>query len=75
MLDIRSLINRSQDFRIGQILVHLDVVTQYQVADALAMQMVDKPSKRIGEIMIELGYITKEDLHRALSLQRDLGIL
>ncbi len=59
---------------IGQILIHLGVITQKQVNEARWIQM-NKYSgvkKFLGEIMVELGYITQDDLHRALSLQRDL---
>lgn len=59
---------------IGQILIHLGVITYKQVNDARWVQMNKYSDKKklLGEIMIELGYITLDDLHRALSLQRDL---
>ncbi|MGB9721911.1 MAG: hypothetical protein ACPL28_10580 [bacterium] len=59
---------------IGQILIHLGVITHKEVVEARCVQMNEYSGKNklLGEIMIELGYITKEDLYRALSLQRDL---
>jgi len=57
--------------RIGQILIHLNVITHHQVLEARRIQMCN-PSRRLGEIMIELGHITQFDLDRALSLQRDM---
>ena len=38
----------------------------------MQMNKYNGKEKLLGEIMIELGYITEDDLHRALSLQRDL---
>ncbi|MCX7995207.1 MAG: hypothetical protein N3A65_05510 [candidate division WOR-3 bacterium] len=61
---------------IGQILIHLGVITHKQVNEARWVQMnrYSGKNKLIGEIMIELGYITLDDLNRALSLQRDLRV-
>jgi hypothetical protein len=59
---------------LGDILITLGVVSYKQVNEARWVQMNEYSgkNKRLGEIMIELGYITEDDLHRALSLQRDL---
>lgn len=59
--------------RLGQILIHLDVITHQEVIKARRIQLTEPTSKRIGEIVIGLGHITEEELTRALSLQRDLN--
>ena len=57
---------------LGQILIHLDIITRRQLARARRRQIKHRTSTRIGEIMIELGYITEKELNRALSLQEDI---
>lgn len=59
-------------FHIGQILIHLGVVTNKQVITVRKYQDKINGTKKLGEIMVELGYITEEDLDRGLSLQNDL---
>jgi 3-dehydroquinate dehydratase len=64
--------HRPNHLRLGQILIHLDVITHQEVIEARKVQMIKQTSKRLGEIMINAGYITHEDLSRALSLQKDI---
>ena len=59
--------------RLGQILIHLDVIGHKEVIEARRLQM-NYPEKPIGKIMIKLNYITEEDLYRALSLQKDIDM-
>ncbi len=57
---------------IGQILMHLDIITRRQLARVRRKQIRRRSLKRIGEIMIEFGYVTEKELNRALSLQKDI---
>jgi hypothetical protein len=66
--------HRHVDFLVGQILIHLDVITRRQLDEAKLKQMRGESSKLIGKILIESGYIIEEDLNRALSLQKDIDM-
>lgn len=58
--------------KIGQILIHMNIITHGQVLEARRVQIAN-PDKRIGEIMIELGHITGPDLEKALDMQRSMS--
>jgi hypothetical protein len=66
--------NRPYYLRLGQILIHLNVIDNTKVTIARRKQVISESSKRIGEIMIESGYITEDELNKGLSLQRDLDM-
>ena len=65
--------HRPNYLRLGQILIHLDIITHQEVIEARRIQLIEHSSNLIGEIMLELDYITKEELSRALSLQKDIA--
>lgn len=56
--------------RIGDLLLHVGMITQEQLEEALALQK--QTGRRIGEILIEKKYITQEDMIEVLEFQ--LGI-
>ena len=53
---------------IGEILIEMNAIEEWQVTHALAIQSA-APSKRFGEILLELGYTTPEFVLRALAAQ------
>jgi hypothetical protein len=57
---------------LGQILIHLEVVTHNQIIEARRIQLRDDPPRLIGQILCDLNYISREDLERALSIQKDI---
>lgn len=52
--------------RFGDLLVELGLVTEGQVAEALALQPLT--GTRVGEALLSLGYVTRAQLQRALSI-------
>jgi len=52
--------------RFGDLLVELGLVTEGQVAEALALQPLT--GTRVGEALLSLGYLTRAQLQRALSV-------
>ncbi|MEW5742535.1 MAG: adenylate/guanylate cyclase domain-containing protein [Myxococcota bacterium] len=52
--------------RFGDLLVELGLVTEGQVAEALALQPLT--GTRVGEALLSLGYLTRAQLQRALSI-------
>ncbi|MBN2620916.1 hypothetical protein JXB22_07475 [candidate division WOR-3 bacterium] len=57
--------------KLGQILIHLGIITHHHVLEARRIQMA-YPQRKIGEIMIELGHITQHDLEKALTIQHEM---
>ena len=68
------MFKKPKDLCLGQILIHLDVITHQEVIEARLKQMRGESSKLIGKILIESGDIIEEDLNRALSLQKDIDM-
>jgi type IV pilus assembly protein PilB len=62
---------RAKDYRVGELLVLLDIVTQGQLDAGLARQA-SSSGKRIGEVIVEMGFAKEEQVLRALSYQFDL---
>jgi adenylate cyclase len=52
--------------RFGDLLIELGLVTEGQVAEAMALQPLT--GARVGEALLSLGYLTRPQLQRALSL-------
>jgi len=59
--------------RIGEILLHMGVVTEEQVKDALIKQ--NNFNLKLGETLIKLGYIEEKDLLEALHQQLELDVV
>jgi len=57
-------------YRLGDILVQQGIITEEQLAAALAMQQ--KNHKRLGDYLVESGYTTDEDIALALHIQLGL---
>jgi type IV pilus assembly protein PilB len=55
-------------FRVGELLILLDLLTPAQLDECLAAQRT-RPGMRIGEVAIELGLVSERPLLRALSYQ------
>jgi len=58
---------------LGRILKDMDLVTESQIQEALAIQR-DRGGA-IGEILVELGYIAREDLTLALATQSGMEVV
>lgn len=58
--------------RFGDLLVELGLVTEGQVAEALALQPLT--GTRVGEALMALGYLTRAQLQRALSVAVTRGV-
>jgi len=52
--------------RIGEYLVHLELLSFEQAEEILRVQSEQMHNKKFGEIALELGYITTEDLENAI---------
>ncbi|MEA2105072.1 MAG: ATPase, T2SS/T4P/T4SS family [Candidatus Cloacimonadota bacterium] len=59
--------------RLGEILVHNEVVSEKQVKEALIKQ--NKYGLKIGETLIKLGYVKENELLKALSQQLEYEIV
>ncbi len=59
--------NGSSDVKVGEFLVENEIITGYQLQDALDMQR-DNPERRVGEILVTQGVLTKEELIMALEM-------
>ena len=57
--------------RFGDLLIELGLVTEGQVAEALALQPLT--GARVGEALLSLGYLTRPQLQRALALAISRG--
>lgn len=57
--------------RFGDLLIELGLVTDGQVAEALALQPLT--GARVGEALLSLGYLTRPQLQRALALAISRG--
>ncbi len=57
--------------RVGEWLNSLGMISQAQLAEALAMQQ--STGKRIGDILIQMGYIREKELSEVLMLQEALA--
>ncbi|MDP1716582.1 MAG: MSHA biogenesis protein MshE, partial [Burkholderiales bacterium] len=58
---------RPQKIRLGEILVQQKLLTEEQLALALADQK--KSGRRLGRVVIEQGYATEQQISEALSRQ------
>ncbi len=59
-----------EDFRLGQILVQIGVITPGQLQKALIIKDT-RPSKLLGQILLEEGYCTEKDVKKGLERQRN----
>jgi hypothetical protein len=55
------------EYRIGKFFVENDIINEYQLNEALELQ-VDNKERLLGEILVTLGYLSKEDLIMALEM-------
>lgn len=56
--------------RIGELLIHAGVLSEAQVADALAQQRAQGAgSRRLGAVLVQMNLVTEEKLTRVLSQQ------
>ena len=58
---------------LGRILKDMDLVTESQIQEALAIQR--ERGGAVGEILVDLGYITREDLTLALATQSGMEVV
>lgn len=59
--------------RIGDILLHINVVTQDQIKEALIKQ--NNFNLKLGETLLKLGYITEKELVEALRQQLEIDVV
>lgn len=62
-----SLLNRPD--RLGEVLVRNGVISEQQLADAMAVQSQRRGGTPVGEVLLEQGVITAADLHRFIRVQ------
>ena len=55
--------------QIGEILVHLGILTEEELKSALSEQRRTRSRQRLGTLLMERGYITKQQFMMALSHQ------
>lgn len=59
--------------RIGEVLMHMGVVTEDQLKEALIKQ--NNFNLKLGETLLKLGYVTEDDLLQALHQQLEIDIV
>ncbi|KQC07524.1 MAG: pilus assembly protein PilB [Candidatus Cloacimonas sp. SDB] len=59
--------------RIGEILIHLELITEDQLKEALVKQ--NNFDLKLGETLRKLGYLTENDLLKALHMQLEYEII
>ncbi|GBD16687.1 hypothetical protein HRbin26_01590 [bacterium HR26] len=55
--------------RLGRVLVEQGYVSEEQLEQALALQMVSPAPVRLGDLLIELGFVTRQQVKLALAAQ------
>lgn len=66
---IRSVSTNDPALRIGQVLIQLDLITEEQIEQALALQSIAADPERIGEVLVDVGYISESDINRTMATQ------
>jgi hypothetical protein len=59
--------NAMKDVKVGEFLMESGLITNAQLAEALALQR-DNPDRLVGEILVTQGVLTKEDLIMAMEM-------
>ncbi|MBU1863529.1 MAG: hypothetical protein KKH94_07710 [Candidatus Omnitrophica bacterium] len=59
---------KSQNIKIGELLVSLTLLTQEQLDEALCVQK--ESGETVGKILLRLGYLTSERLTYAIAYQQ-----
>ncbi len=74
---VRSVSTNDPALRIGQVLIQLELITEEQIEQALALQSIATDPERIGEVLVDVGYITEADVGTAMATQiaSTLGIM
>jgi len=68
------MIQESRKLRLGDILLHHEVITEAQLAAAFEFQKKHK-DMRLGDCLIECGFITGDDIAMALHLQLSIPVI
>lgn len=63
----------AEQLLLGQLLVRQRLITEEQLAEAIALQK--ETGKRLGEILAGANLLTQEHIQRALKKQRDLRLI
>jgi hypothetical protein len=63
----------AEQLLLGQLLVRQRLITEEQLAEAIALQK--ETGKRLGEILASANLLTHEHIQRALKKQRDLRLI
>lgn len=66
--EINSLKSQTHSWRLGEILLHQQLISATQLAEAIALQRSTR--KRLGELLVERAWITPHQLSQALSEQQ-----
>lgn len=61
-------------YKLGQLLVSLNIITENQLEHALHIQRLN-PDKKLGEILVELGFAKSEDVEKGLTIQQKLATI
>lgn len=65
--------NRKQKIRIGDLLVQHKLISETQLASALAEQK--KSGRKLGRVLVDMGFIKEDDLLKLLSTQLDIPFI
>jgi hypothetical protein len=71
---VRSVSTNDPALRIGQVLIQLELITEEQIEQALALQSIATDPERIGEVLVDVGYITEADVGTAMATQIASGL-
>jgi hypothetical protein len=66
---VTSVSSSDGSLRIGQLLVDQGYVTEEQIEQALALQMVSAQADRIGDVLVTVGYVTPAQIQLAVAAQ------
>jgi hypothetical protein len=66
---ICSVFTNDPSLRIGQVLIQLELITEEQIEQALALQSIATDPERIGQVLVDVGYITDDDVGYAMATQ------
>ncbi len=64
-----------QKLRIGEVLIEMGVLTEFQVDEVLKLQKQSTERKKLGELLLDLGIIDEQQLLDALSRKLDMPVV
>ncbi len=71
---IASVVTDDDSLRIGRLLVEQGYVSEAQLEQALALQVVTDRSSRIGDVLVALGFVTRQQIGQAVAGQFEASL-